>query len=88
MSEETLSSEERLAILGQLAARKPVDEKKEVTTSNAKPAGEKSFGDLLEESLKKQAIFKQEDDKMSDETRQAAIEKINPRFDIMKSWRF
>jgi hypothetical protein len=88
MSEEVLSSEERLAILGQLAARKPVDEKKEVTTSNAKPIGEKSFGDLLEESLKKQAIFKQEDDKMSDETRQAVIEKINPRFDLMKDWKF
>jgi predicted Fe-S protein YdhL (DUF1289 family) len=88
MSEEVLSSEERLAILGQLAARKPVDEKKEVTTGNANEGGAKSFGQLLEESLKKQAIFKQEDDKMSDETRQAVIEKINPRFDIMKSWRF
>jgi len=35
--EDTLSPEERMAILGQLAARKPVDEKKEVIPGNAKP---------------------------------------------------
>jgi hypothetical protein len=68
MSEETLSSDERMAILGQLAAKKPVDEKKEVTTGNAKSAGERSFGELLEASLKKQAILKQEDTEISDET--------------------
>lgn len=85
MSEETLSQEERMAILGQLAARKPVDEKKEATAGNA---NSQSFGSLLEQSLKKQALLKQEDSKMSDETRKEVIEKIKPRFDIMSTWRF
>ena len=83
--EDTLSSEERMAILGQLAARKPVDEKKEAIPGNAKSD---DFGSLLERSLKKQAMLKQEDAKISDETRKEVIEKIKPKMDIIKGWRF
>ena len=86
--EETLSNDERLAILGQLAARKPVDEKKETSTSSAKTEDNQSFGSLLEQSLKKQSALKQEDTKVSDDTRQAVIENITARFDILKGWRF
>lgn len=89
MSEETLSSAERMAILGKVAAiQKPANESKETVTENVKADSSTPFPVLLEMALKKQAKNHDEDVQMSDETRKQVVENIKPRFDIMKNWRF
>ena len=88
MPEETLSNEERLAILSKVVAKQKENEvvtetKKEVT----KVSSTTPLASLLEMSLKKQAKFQAEDKKITEEARKEILGQIKPRFDILKGWR-
>jgi hypothetical protein len=92
MSEETLSNEERNAILRQVLAppvpKECVTPKKSSNISEAKTdLSQASFGDLLEQTLDIRSEMDKEDlseAKKIDEARDVAIS--NSRFDILKDW--
>lgn len=96
MSEETMSNEERSAILGQVFKPTPITEKKDINTPKTSSdisevradLSQPTFGELLDQSLairESQAVEDEKEEQTKDITREQAI-KIS-RMDLLEGWR-